>query len=35
MKSPDFTSADVQKKNDADLSVAIKNGKGKMPPTRP
>jgi cytochrome c6 len=32
MKTPDFTSADVQKKNDADLSVAITNGTGKMPP---
>jgi cytochrome c6 len=32
MKTPDFTSADVQKKDDAALSVAITNGKGKMPP---
>lgn len=32
MKTPDFTSAEVQKKSDADLSGAIINGKGKMPP---
>ena len=32
MKTPDFTSAEVQKKSDADLSGAITNGKGKMPP---
>jgi len=32
MKTPDFTSADVQKKSDADLSTLITNGKGKMPP---
>jgi cytochrome c6 len=32
MKTPDFTSADVQMKNDGDLSGAITNGKGKMPP---
>jgi cytochrome c6 len=31
MKTPDFTSADVQKKSDADLSAVITNGKGKMP----
>ncbi|MGA2300838.1 MAG: cytochrome c [Candidatus Acidiferrum sp.] len=31
MKTPDFTSADVQKKSDADLSGVITNGKGKMP----
>lgn len=31
MKTPDFTSADVQKKSDADLSGIITNGKGKMP----
>lgn len=31
MKTPDFTSAEVQKKSDADLSGAITNGKGKMP----
>jgi cytochrome c6 len=31
MKTPDFTSADVQKKSDADLSTIITNGKGKMP----
>lgn len=32
MKTPDFTSAEVQKKSDGDLSGAITNGKGKMPP---
>ena len=31
MKTPDFTSTDVQKKSDADLSGVITNGKGKMP----
>ena len=31
MKTPDFASADVQKKSDADLSAVITNGKGKMP----
>jgi len=31
MKTPDFTSPDVQKKSDADLSGIITNGKGKMP----
>ena len=31
MKTPDMTSADVQKKSDADLSGVITNGKGKMP----
>ena len=31
MKTPDFTSTDVQKKSDADLSGIITNGKGKMP----
>jgi mono/diheme cytochrome c family protein len=31
MKTPDFTSADVQKKSDADLSGIITSGKGKMP----
>jgi cytochrome c6 len=31
MKTPDFTSADAQKKSDADLSGVITNGKGKMP----
>lgn len=31
MKTPDFTSADVQNKSDADLSGSITNGKGKMP----
>jgi len=31
MKTPDFTSAGVQKKSDADLSTIITNGKGKMP----
>jgi cytochrome c6 len=33
MKTPDFTSADAQKKSDADLSGIITNGKPpKMPP---
>jgi mono/diheme cytochrome c family protein len=32
MKTPDLTAVDVQKKSDADLSSAITNGKGKMPP---
>jgi len=31
MKTPDFTSAGVQNKSDADLSTIITNGKGKMP----
>jgi mono/diheme cytochrome c family protein len=31
MKTPDLTSADVQKKSDADLSGIISNGKGSMP----
>jgi cytochrome c6 len=31
MKTPDFTSADVQKKSDADPSGIITSGKGKMP----
>jgi cytochrome c6 len=31
MKTPDFTSADVQKKSDPDLSTIITTGKGKMP----
>src|SRR5215470_4225787 len=32
MKVKDFSSEDVQKMSDADLSAAITNGKGKMPP---
>lgn len=32
MKVKDFGSEDVQKMSDADLSAAITNGKGKMPP---
>jgi mono/diheme cytochrome c family protein len=32
MKVKDFTSEDVQKMSDADLSDAISKGKGKMPP---
>jgi cytochrome c6 len=31
LKTPDMTTADVQKKSDADLSSSITNGKGKMP----
>jgi cytochrome c6 len=32
MKTRDFSSADVQKQSDAELSAIITNGKGKMPP---
>lgn len=32
MKIPSFGSADVQKTTDADLTKAITDGKGKMPP---
>jgi len=31
LKTPDMTTADFQKKSDADLSNGIINGKGKMP----
>jgi cytochrome c6 len=31
LKTPDMTTADFQKKSDADLSSSITNGKGKMP----
>ncbi len=31
MKTRDFTSADVQKQTDAELTGIITNGKGKMP----
>jgi cytochrome c6 len=32
MKVKDFSSEDVQKMSDADLSAVISSGKGKMPP---
>jgi cytochrome c6 len=32
MKVKDFSSEEVQKMSDADLSAAISSGKGKMPP---
>lgn len=32
MKVKDFTSEEVQKMSDADLTAAITSGKGKMPP---
>lgn len=34
MGAHDFTSAEVQKMSDAELSEIITNGKGKMPPSK-